>query len=187
MSDVTLLHYASEPVTLDRSRTYPQEEKFWRCGKPNGLWVSVQGDDDWEVWCRGEEFALGSLEPVHRVVLRSDANLLWLSTPEKLDAFHAEWSFEDDWERKMADSYRGYGVSQEFRRNQWPIDWAKVAERWDGVIIAPYHWSRRLGGPIWYYSVDCASGCIWNLDAIQAFEGVTDDRGVEANSELPRL
>lgn len=179
MSDVTLLHYHQEPVELDRSRVYEQDRNHWRAGKPHGLWVSVQGEDDWEAWCQGEEWDLASLAHVHRVTLRPSSDVLWLSTAEKLDAFHAEWSYEDDFERRMAVNSP---LSEEYRRSHWPVDWAKVAQRWDGVMFAPYLWSRRLGGPFWYYGVDCASGCIWNLDAIEAFEGVVHDRSVEADS-----
>ena len=46
------------------------------------------------------------------------------------------------------------------------IDWPKVAERYDGIIIAPYQWSRRLDGPMWYYGWDCASGCVWRARAV---------------------
>jgi hypothetical protein len=49
------------------------------------------------------------------------------------------------------------------------IDWPRVAERFDGVIIAPYQWKHRLE-LMWYYGWDCASGCIWNARAVSCFE-----------------
>ncbi|QBI98814.1 hypothetical protein SEA_BOBBY_184 [Mycobacterium phage Bobby] len=49
------------------------------------------------------------------------------------------------------------------------IDWGKVAADYGGIIIAPYQWSRRMD-PHWYYTWDCASGCIWNLEAIESLE-----------------
>ncbi|AIY32561.1 hypothetical protein PBI_MIAZEAL_209 [Mycobacterium phage MiaZeal] len=35
--------YAAAPITLDRSRIYTQAVDH----KPEGLWVSVAGEDDW--------------------------------------------------------------------------------------------------------------------------------------------
>lgn len=47
------------------------------------------------------------------------------------------------------------------------LDWAAIGKLYDGIIIAPYLWERRLnGGAMWYYGWDCASGCIWNPRAI---------------------
>lgn len=48
------------------------------------------------------------------------------------------------------------------------IDWVKVKPLYDGIIITPYQWRCRLDPDIfWYYSWDCASGCIWNLETIE--------------------
>ena len=44
--------------------------------------------------------------------------------------------------------------------------------RVDGIIIAPYQWYCRMTVD-WYYTWDCASGCIWNLDAIESVNAVT--------------
>jgi hypothetical protein len=52
--------------------------------------------------------------------------------------------------------------------SRFEIEWRKVAERFDGIIIAPYIWQRRLDlESSWYYSWDCASGCIWNASAVR--------------------
>ena len=51
------------------------------------------------------------------------------------------------------------------------IDWRLVAEEWQGIVIAPYLWERRFDSDArWYYSWDCASGCIWDHRAIAAIE-----------------
>jgi len=50
------------------------------------------------------------------------------------------------------------------------INWPAVAEKYDGIIIAPYIWQRRLSDNpdhFWYYGWDCASGCIWNTEVIE--------------------
>lgn len=192
-----LIHYEEFPVTLDRTRTYDQQAgRMTATGKPSGLWVSVRGEDDWRSWCEAEEFHLDGLACAHRVTLSPAANVLWIVGAAALDEFHLEFSHETDFERKMAERRaeydRGMGYDLEsrvqgngltFSRNQWPVDWARVAKQWDGIIIAPYIYSRRFDGPFWYYGVDCASGCIWNLDAIDTFELIEEEdaRGVEAD------
>lgn len=51
------------------------------------------------------------------------------------------------------------------------IDWQKVALEYSGIEIAPYQSSLRSSVLIpWYYTWDVASGCIWNVNAVQKFE-----------------
>lgn len=149
---MNLLHYSEEPVAFDRARTYVQPEpEFYQ--KPAGLWVSVEGEDDWPSWCRGEEFNPEGLRVSHRVTLAPGANVLLISTGKALDEFHETYAVGNE----------PYAVLRKAS-----IDWRKVATDYDGIIIAPYRWNHRLSH-LWYYGWDCASGCIWNLDAIQAF------------------
>lgn len=166
-----LIHYAEEPITLDRTRTYAQGVAY-TCGKPHGLWVSVQGEDDWPQWCRREDFAVDSLKVAHKVVLKPSAAIAYIRTPEELDTFHAAYAEEDKVSASLRDSPY---CDESFAFRQWPLNWGKVAADCDGIIITPYLWSRRLDGPMWYYGWDCASGCIWNLDAIDTFGPVDKD------------
>lgn len=156
MSD--LMHYTSRPLEFDPARQYIQKD-LRTFGKPVGFWVSVSGEDDWPSWCRGEEFGLNCLQFAQQVTLAAAANVLWISSGDDIDAFHEKWSIETEFERR-------YGT-----HGSWPIDWHKVALRYDGLIIAPYQYSRRFS-PDWYYGWDCASGCIWNLAAIASVESV---------------
>jgi hypothetical protein len=150
MSD--LFHYREHATELDRTRTYRQgSRRTGQFAKPEGLWVSVHGEDDWPAWCSAEEFALHELTVAHRVTLTDNANILTLETPEALGDFTAEYLNRDD--------PRDY---------MHAIDWQRVADRHDGIIIAPYQWTRRWDLN-WYYGWDCASGCIWNLGAIAEF------------------
>jgi hypothetical protein len=75
--------------------------------------------------------------------MTTDARVLHLSSSDELLAFHAEFGLDN-----------------------WKVSWIAVAEQWQGIIIAPYLWERRLGDPSWYYTWDCASGCIWDATAI---------------------
>lgn len=132
--------------TLDRTRKYEQPTKGY---KPNGLWLSVDGD--WERWCRedGGHMFLGE----HTFEFTVDEGcVLWLKSGEDIDRFTDEYSASGD----------DYGV-----------DWDRL--QWDhgGIVIAPYQWSRRLSVG-WYYGWDVASACIWDLSTVHE---VSQDSG----------
>ena len=157
-----LMHYAAQEVWFDPDRRYEQREPH-SFGKPEGFWVSVEGEDDWPSWCRGEECFIDSLAVAHQVTLVDRPNLLIVSTPVGIDSLTATYAVQTEWERRFS-----WKVNN---RRKWPIDWREVSRDYDGVIIAPYQWSRRMETE-WYYGWDCASGCIWNLDAIASVETV---------------
>lgn len=157
---MNLLHYTDAPLTFDPARTYEQDEpSSYR--KPHGFWVSVEGEDDWPSWCRGELFATDRLAHVSRVTLAADAHVHVISDASALDAFTGTYAVQTDWERRFA--------WKRDDRSQWPIDWREVVKDCDGLIIAPYIYTRRMATE-WYYGWDCASGCIWNLSAIASVE-----------------
>lgn len=158
-----LIHYSDEPVILDRSRLYAQDGLRGGIGKPSGLWVSVAGENDWKSWCEGEEFDLQGLTHPHRITLTPKNNILYITSGSAIDEFHKEYSTEREITRIR------FG-NDEYEFNQRPINWELVSDKFDGIIIAPYIWSHRYDGPFWYYGWDCASGCIWNLDAIKSME-----------------
>lgn len=157
-----LMHYAAEALDFDRSRQYEQDEPHGH-GKPVGFWVSVFGEDDWPSWCRNEECFIESLRFAYLTTLSENANILRITSGQELDHFHTAWSVRSDFDR-----HYHYDDPK-----WWPINWPMVASKNDGVIIAPYLWQRRLGEPSWYYTWDCASGCIWNLNAIESVDLVT--------------
>lgn len=129
--------------------------------KPTGLWVSSDGPDSWESWCRGQEYCLGNLAHKHRVTLKRKAKILHISTPQEFDAFCA-WYTPPLW----------------LGGKQLPptiIDWERVAAMYQGILIAPHLPERHHDGPIWYYIWDCASGCIWDANAISSIELVNLD------------
>lgn len=142
------LHYSAAPIVLER-RAYEQKLDF----KPQGLWLSV--GDDWKRRCESEEWGTDRLLVAHHVELVDAANILRLATAEEIDRFTQEF---------------GMPMSKGLRAGY--IDWPRVASQWQGVIITPYCWSRRLSmHTMWYYGWDCASGCIWDLAVIRAVRG----------------
>lgn len=146
-TSVKLIHYSSQPLELNAC-SYIQT----RIHKPAGLWVSVEGypdDMNWRDWCLGENFRLENLVYRHEVKLkRKEFDILHLYDAADIEYFTKEYGLE--------------------RGTQ--IDWKKLTKFYKGIIIAPYCWACRLNHKtFWYYSFDCASGCIWDLSAIESF------------------
>lgn len=150
-----LQHFTSESLTFDPTRTYEQGEPT-TFGKPVGFWVSVEGEDDWQSWVTDN---MNADRLAHRsdVALAGTANILRIESTVGIDSLTARFAVQTEYDRRW--NWR------EHDRRKWPIDWRLVAAQFDGVIIAPYCWSRRNSHD-WYYGWDCASGCIWNLSAI---------------------
>ena len=156
-------HYSANPV--DGLRLVEQPECNREVMKPRGLWYGVDGE--WEEWCRSEmpEWLTGGL--LYSVRLGSE-RVLRIATLADLDSFAAEYRLADP-----VSSYFG------------GIDWRKVADRFDGIEIAPYQWRRRLEpGWLWYYGWDCASGCVWRPRDM-TLELIRDDRVAHPGGRPP--
>ena len=121
--------------------------------KPRGLWISVDGPDDWPSWCLSEGFRLDRLRHRHVVTLADGAAILRLETAADVSSLFKLFNTgdTDPWSFRSA------------------IDWKRIAYSYQGIIIAPYQWSCRHAYA-WYYSWDCASGCIWDPAAIASIE-----------------
>lgn len=151
MTGLDLRHYAPGPVALDRDRSYEQRAPRFSFNKPRGFWVSVKGADDWPTWCREEGFALDR-QVEHTVRVAPTARILHLETIAALVDFTETYGVQP--------TVVGLGTS---------IHWEQVATEFDGIIIAPYQWPCRMSLD-WYYGWDVASGCIWNLAAIESVD-----------------
>lgn len=151
-----LEHYGSEHLAGVRDASQAFHEPGARRSeydKPRGLWVSVKGEDDWPSWCLSEMPHWMTSRARTKITLAADANVLLLTGEGDIDRLTVQYG-------KPAD--RGAFITHY-------IAWEAVAEDHDGIIIAPYVWSRRLHMPTnWYYTWDCASGCIWNARAVSA-------------------
>ena len=143
-------HYSNEAVLSPR--TVAQTGR--RFDKPDGLWVSIDGEDDWASWCRSENYADIDAQYRHRVRLADDARILTLTSVEALD----------DFTERYGEAWPGM-----YRDKMSRINWHEVAATWQGIVIAPYQWRRRLA-LTWYYGWDCASGCIWDARAIASVD-----------------
>ncbi len=160
-----LFHYSQHevkklnPIFYDKYREYWPEEGAM---KPCGVWISVEdGEDSWFDWCKSEEFRLENLRHKYSVVIAPDAKILHLKTPQEIQLFSLEYAANDplDFSRRSPLHYQHAYI--------YKISWKKIKEKYDGIIIAPYQHSLRFDEvSSWYYTWDCASGCIWNLDKV---------------------
>lgn len=143
MSGERLVHYSRKPLGALYSVAQPPADF-----KPIGLWVSVDScADNWRAWCETESFNLECLACATLIELAPAANILRIADAAGIDAFTSAY------------------VDRGTLLSHFEIDWRRIAKRYDGIIISPYIWSRHLKAK-WYYTWDCASGCIWNADAI---------------------
>ena len=166
-----LIHFDKEPIELDRTRVYPDGERD-AYFKPKGIWVSDEDDFGWSHWCSAEQFDSMGLIYEHRIELWPDHNILIMSDVEALDKFHEEYAIDilqgkrqGIFPGQLTASQRRY-IEREHR--DW-LDWRRVYPLWQGIIVTPYLWERRMQY-MWYYGWDCASGAIWDLSAIRTFE-----------------
>ncbi len=138
-------HYSKEPLIFRHGVDISNDtnEQPSRFDKPKGFWYSCEHECDlygWFEWCIDESFRIECLTNVTELDL-SQLNILSLTNDSEIKAFRSQY---------RAEAY--YKT----------IDWDKVSKQYDGIEIYPYSWDLRLNED-WYYSWDCASGCIWNL------------------------
>ena len=143
-----LRHFSPGPITTLRPIGEPPEGRR-RLDKPFGFWISDEDDHGWKSWCEGEEFSIENLQYQYEVVLADDGNVLTLTTLDEL------WDFNQTYRLANSRPYSSY------------IDWPRLVEKCQGILITPYQWKLRLHDEFfWYYGWDCASGCIWDITAI---------------------
>jgi len=164
-------HYSQKPIiNLNQQEivfgdTYDEKRKHGKyhlCPfmKPDGFWFSPENDKQeydgsWRDYLQQECHGGELLNYKYHVELASCANLLILDTVAKMYEFNKRYLlyYEEPVLRSLA------------------ILWQKVALDYQGIIIAPYHDSLRLHPNFrWYYLWDCASGCVWDISAVQSIK-----------------
>ena len=146
VNDNTRLHLTHDSE-LKRVNT-PQKRNG---PKPNGLWYCVGfGWLDFTTSDFKTFYTIGNR--VHAFDISLDGlNVLKITNYKDLVSFEKIYLVPDE-QRYM---------------NKYSIDWAKVAENYDGIEIAPYIYEARHEHP-WYYGWDVASGCIWNTTNLKS-------------------
>lgn len=165
-----LYHYSLIPIEKLRDDFWQIDfSKIYGPFKPGySFWFSVEdfeNDQTWKTWCEGEEFRLEGLKYKYLVSIKKEANILLISTRQELIDFSIRFVandldyFADFLKKSSRDTYLYI----------YQIKWQQVQKLWDGIIIAPYQWECRMASETtWYYPWDCASGCVWNMDAIES-------------------
>lgn len=152
-----LYHYSAKPLTgcFPVKQTIADRDDWNFFYKPAGLWLSVE--DEWEKWCRDNNFSLHRLTHKAKVIIGAGADhLVKLETEEDVLAFDRE-----------------YGGTNPRIESLRAINWTRVATEFSGIIIAPYQWRLRFDYDLlWYYGWDCASACVWDPSIIDTIESV---------------
>lgn len=152
-----LFHYSQQEILGLKEDFYERLKEYWPeegCMKPCGLWLSVEDDVEdmnWFEWCKKEEFKVEGLKYRYSARLSDDAKILHISSKKELERFSEEY-------RSELHNIQSESVTC--------INWLRVKEKHDGIIISPYRWDCRLSNDAWYYPWDCSSGCIWSLDKV---------------------
>lgn len=152
-----LFHYAKNIISeLDLKKDYGSYYSIPEAcyNKPYGLWLSIEGKDGWEEWCKREGFGLEWLEHKYKTTLKEDANILKLTTKAKIKTF--------------SEKYVIYPYACVYPRHNY-IDWASVAKDYQGILLTKYQAYYWMEYP-WIYPWDCVSACIWDLSCIDKFE-----------------
>ncbi len=66
-----LSHFTNHTLEAVHSVEQPVSQQGWPTPyKPKGLWVSVDGEDDWKSWCEENDYGCGSKR--YRIVLKRE-------------------------------------------------------------------------------------------------------------------
>ncbi len=154
-----LVHYSHKPLGALYSTT-SQFKPEYHFDKPSGFWLSAVGGMDWKKFCHDCNWSLGiTVETEFR--LKDISNVMVLRGARDLHEFTGRFG--------VANPTKAESNSELL--NEPCIDWRKVAEVCQGIIIAPYVGECRMDRYTgWYYFWVCASGCIWDVDAIERIE-----------------
>lgn len=174
-----LVHYSADIVTKVHGHRQsnpldPKNRSSALPGKPKGFWLSDDDEHGWRQWCKSEGFRTYSLRYEHEVKLSPKARILYLRTAKDIDDFAAKYGFSL---LDRLDKAAGRPTfSERYGRDASidGIDWHRLTRKYHGIVITPYIWEQRLGKHMWYYTWDCASGCIWNARAIESITMVKE-------------
>lgn len=119
--------------------------------KPDGLWYCVGfGWLDFTTRDFQSFYTVGNRVYPFEISL-DGLNVLKITNYEELVAFE-----------------KAYSAPPQFKfRDNFDINWVKVAESYDGIEIAPYLYEARYEHR-WYQGWDVASGCIWNTAGLKS-------------------
>jgi hypothetical protein len=159
-------HYSGQPrARVPNADQYRQMTDLG--SKPEGLWfcAAETPDEGWEEFVRRKvragatSYSLDQIKYRTRVEFRTTSKVLSVGTAEKFDLFT---------ERYSQISYETLERTRDVFRTKPRIDWPRVANDFDAIVIAPLRADRLRDDPIfeWYRCWDVASGCVWTAGAV---------------------
>lgn len=130
---------------LDLTWTYSQKEKSI---KPRGLWYGI--NYEWLEWCKGN-FSIHN----EMIEINIDSSkILLIENPQQLYSLMGIF---------------GYNIVEGVKY----IDWEKLSKYYSGIEFQNYHQTKNSFDlhnlPTWFYTLDCSSGCIWDLSVIKNY------------------
>ena len=117
--------------------------------KPIGMWYGI--GTEWVDWVRSE-MSHWETDNVFKIDI-NPSKMLFIKN-----------------ENDVIKLQEQYGVDK-FGMGDYKIDWSLVAKDYSGIEFNPYHYalSRKY---MWYYSIDVASGCIWDKGALKRAQAI---------------
>lgn len=145
-------HYSENDTLIPEQLWNDKDQTPGR--KPYGFWISVESDrrDSWKDYWISEAHHvecpewLNDLRYAFPIEFKDEANLLYIDTGPKFQAFSVEYRYESNL--------------------YYFINWERLIKKYQGIIIAPHFEQFRRNYFDWYETWDCASGVIWDLNAI---------------------
>jgi len=153
-------HYSGQP--LPEVLRASQDGSDHRGSKPNGLWLSIvgaDGCDSWKDYCKAKHMTLG--QHCTEIIFKDDAEILHVRFATDIDRLTNSHGYMPQSPAEFLKADPNY--------NRSAICWRRVAEEFDGIVITPECIERRQVSH-WYYTWDCASGCIWHPNPVQALK-----------------
>ena len=151
------IRYSCEPVTgLDTIGVDGSED---RGSKPDGvMWFSVVGEDGSDGWKDHCEATGKKLQRYRTELFLHQDAIRWVQTAAEIDALTNEYGY--------------FRAAPELRLSErkYPttaICWKRLADKYDGIVIAPWCAERGQQEDLWYCTWDCASGCVWKKRAVR--------------------
>jgi hypothetical protein len=154
------IHYTAENIaTLDLSRTYAQTAENLAFHKPNGLWLSIAGINDWENYCRTNNENLDKLKSEFQVQLKPDAKILILYNEAALVDFEKKYAY---YPKSIAEHGENYALD-------FSIKWQEIINDYQGLAL-PKVITKSYNMSLWFDTWCCTSACIWDLQAVAKVE-----------------
>lgn len=154
------LHFTNKLLRRFRNKKQKSDDK------PQGLWYGI--DFSWAEWCFAEEFdRVGTY--IYEIIVNEE-RILKINNLRQFDAFEKKYRQLPHYVKEnnlliktLSDA--GLFDAGDYGFNFFAIDYEEVAKEFGGIEINPYFYQRRLNTK-WYYTWDCASGCVWDRTAV---------------------